>query len=115
MVCLKDLLNGGVGCRHAEAERRFLEALEEAKLGFGEEDAHIASCKNNLAEFYRHTGKYDKAEELYLQVGAAGSATGMIDDSNSKKTKLSFQVRQCRKAGPPDRRSRQPYWNERRS
>ncbi len=57
-----------------EAEKRFLEALEEAKLGFGPGDAHVASCLNNLAEFYRNTGRYEEAEARYKQVSGGGRA-----------------------------------------
>lgn len=53
--------------RYSEAERRFREALQQAVLGFGADDPHVASCKNNLAEFYRNTGKYAQAKELYVQ------------------------------------------------
>lgn len=28
----------------------------------------MASCRNNLAEFYRNIGRYEQAEQLYLQV-----------------------------------------------
>ncbi|GAX80433.1 hypothetical protein CEUSTIGMA_g7872.t1 [Chlamydomonas eustigma] len=49
------------------AETKFLEALSEAKIGFDARDPHIASCQNNLAEFYRNTKQYDKAEDLYKQ------------------------------------------------
>lgn len=55
-----------------EAEKRFLEALEEAKLGFGPGDAHVASCLNNLAEFYRNTGRYGEAEGRYKEVSQGG-------------------------------------------
>ena len=45
-----------------------LEALEAARLGFNATDPHIASCQNNLAELYRNTKQYDKAEVLYKEV-----------------------------------------------
>jgi hypothetical protein len=38
------------------------------QAGFDSKDPHIASCKNNLAEFYRNTRQYDKAERLYKEV-----------------------------------------------
>ncbi|XP_052189057.1 uncharacterized protein LOC127799249 isoform X7 [Diospyros lotus] len=50
-----------------EAERLFLSALQEAKEGFGEKDAHVASACNNLAELYRVKKAFDKAEPLYLE------------------------------------------------
>mmetsp|Transcript_7430 Transcript_7430/g.14621 ORF Transcript_7430/g.14621 Transcript_7430/m.14621 type:complete len:550 (-) Transcript_7430:346-1995(-) len=53
--------------KYDKAESKFIEALEEAKLGFDAKDPHIASCKNNLAEFYRNTGQYNKAETFYLE------------------------------------------------
>lgn len=34
----------------------------------GVQDPHIASAKNNLAEFYRNTGRWKQAEELYKEV-----------------------------------------------
>ncbi len=49
------------------AEAKFIEALLEAKLGFDPKDPHIASSQNNLAEFYRNTKQYDKAEGLYKE------------------------------------------------
>lgn len=51
--------------RYKQAEAKFVEALEEARLGFDAKDPHIASCMNNLAEFYRNTGQHDKARQLY--------------------------------------------------
>ena len=42
--------------------------MAEAELGFGSNDPHVASAKNNLAEFYRNIGRYDDAEHLYLEV-----------------------------------------------
>ncbi|KAK4783111.1 hypothetical protein SAY86_007485 [Trapa natans] len=50
-----------------EAEKFFLSALKEAKEGFGERDAHVASACNNLAELYRVMKAFDKAEPLYLE------------------------------------------------
>ncbi|KAK1432454.1 hypothetical protein QVD17_09351 [Tagetes erecta] len=50
-----------------DAERLFMGALEEARLGFGERDPHVASACNNLAELYRVKKAYDKAEPLYLE------------------------------------------------
>ena len=43
-------------------------ALEEAKKGFGEGDGHVAAAYNNLAEVYRNSREFDKAEPLYLEV-----------------------------------------------
>ncbi|XP_057785030.1 uncharacterized protein LOC131002580 [Salvia miltiorrhiza] len=45
-----------------QAERFFLSALHEAKEGFGERDPHVASACNNLAELYRVTKDFDKAD-----------------------------------------------------
>ncbi|GAA0159217.1 hypothetical protein LIER_16047 [Lithospermum erythrorhizon] len=50
-----------------EAEFFFLAALKEAKEGFGDRDAHVASACNNVAELYRVTKEFDKAEPLYLE------------------------------------------------
>ncbi|GAB4827303.1 hypothetical protein Ancab_034190 [Ancistrocladus abbreviatus] len=50
-----------------EAEKLFLLAVEEAKEGFGEQDPHVASACNNLAELYRVRRAYDTAEPLYLK------------------------------------------------
>jgi hypothetical protein len=55
--------------RYKQAELKFREALEEAKLGFEPTDPHIASAKNNLAEFLRNTGRFEEAEKLYSEVG----------------------------------------------
>ncbi|KAL9425038.1 hypothetical protein AB3S75_032048 [Citrus x aurantiifolia] len=51
----------------ADAEKLFLSALQEAKEGFGEQDPHVASACNNLAELYRVKKAFDKAEPLYLE------------------------------------------------
>lgn len=53
--------------RHGEAERYFKKAVEMAREGFGEDDPHMASACNNLAEFYRIRRQYDAAEPLYRQ------------------------------------------------
>jgi len=45
-------------------------ALEEAKLGFGARDGHVAAAHNNLAEVYRKMRQFERAEQLYLEVGA---------------------------------------------
>ncbi|KAL4324156.1 hypothetical protein GQ457_11G005370 [Hibiscus cannabinus] len=50
-----------------EAEKFFLSAIQEAKEGFGERDAHVASACNNLAELYRIKKAFGKAEPLYLE------------------------------------------------
>lgn len=42
--------------------------------GFGEDDPHVASACNNLAEFYRLRRQFDLAEPLYQQVGGPCSA-----------------------------------------
>ncbi|KAG2449102.1 hypothetical protein HYH02_005850 [Chlamydomonas schloesseri] len=53
--------------KYAQAEAKFREAAAEAALGFPPGDPHIASTKNNLAEFLRNTGRWDEAEELYKE------------------------------------------------
>ncbi|XP_027336095.1 kinesin light chain 3 isoform X2 [Abrus precatorius] len=50
-----------------EAEKLFLSAVQEAKEGFGQQDPHVASACNNLAELYRVKKAFDKAEPLYLE------------------------------------------------
>lgn len=50
-----------------DAERLFVAAIKEAKEGFGEQDPHVASSCNNLAELYRVKKEFDKAEPLYLE------------------------------------------------
>lgn len=55
--------------RYAEAERRFKEAIAEAVAGFPPGDPHIPSAQHYLAEFYRNTGRYEQAQQLYEQVG----------------------------------------------
>lgn len=49
-----------------------LQAVEMAREGFGEDDPHMASACNNLAEFYRIRRQYDAAEPLYRQVWLLG-------------------------------------------
>ena len=51
-------------------------ALEEAKLGFGARDGHVAAAHNNLAEVYRKMRQFERAEQLYLEVGACLCAIG---------------------------------------
>lgn len=51
-----------------KAEQYLRRALTEAREGFGDQDAHVASAQNNLAELYRLTGQYDKAQLLYDEV-----------------------------------------------
>ncbi|MCO5604188.1 hypothetical protein L7F22_058359 [Adiantum nelumboides] len=64
------------------AENYFHRALEEAKLGFGEEDPHVASCYNNLAELFRMKKEYDKAGPLYLEaVKRLRESSDLEDDS----------------------------------
>ncbi|OWM64377.1 hypothetical protein CDL15_Pgr020344 [Punica granatum] len=59
----------------SDAEKFFLSALREAKEGFGERDAHVASACNNLAELYRVMKAFDKAEPLQLE------AINILEDS----------------------------------
>lgn len=49
------------------------QAVEMAREGFGEDDPHMASACNNLAEFYRIRRQYDAAEPLYRQVRGCGA------------------------------------------
>lgn len=53
--------------KHAyEQAEQFLEkALRHAEKGFGADDPHVASAKQNLAELYRLTKCYEKAAPLY--------------------------------------------------
>ncbi|KAK8940754.1 hypothetical protein KSP39_PZI010024 [Platanthera zijinensis] len=60
----KDLFQKG---KLDEAEKYFQSALQEAKIGFGPRDSHVASACNNLAEIYRARRTFDKAEPLYLE------------------------------------------------
>ncbi|GLC58375.1 hypothetical protein PLESTB_001352100 [Pleodorina starrii] len=59
-----DYYNAG---KYAQAEAKFREAVSEAQLGFESGDPHIASAKNNLAEFLRNTGRWAEAEQLYKE------------------------------------------------
>ncbi|KAI5066656.1 hypothetical protein GOP47_0019280 [Adiantum capillus-veneris] len=64
------------------AENYFHRALQEARLGFGEDDPHVASCYNNLAELFRMKKEYDKAEPLYLEaVKRLRESSGVEDGS----------------------------------
>jgi hypothetical protein len=66
---------------YAEAERRFKEALEEARAGFPLNDPHIPSALHYLAEFYRNTGRLDVAEPLYREVqGWEGGGHCVVND-----------------------------------
>lgn len=71
------MLPGCPDLRYAKAEAKFKEALEEAIKGFDAKDPHIASAKNNLAEFYRNTKQYVKAEPLYIEVREGGMRGGV--------------------------------------
>jgi hypothetical protein len=57
-----------LSCRYAEAERRFREAVAEARLGFPPGDPHIPSALHYLAELYRNTRRYAEAQPLYEEV-----------------------------------------------
>ena len=50
--------------RYAEAEKRWLAALEEAE-NFGPDDERLATSLNNLAGLYDNQGKHAEAEPLY--------------------------------------------------
>ena len=60
--------------RHAEAESFLRRALAAARAGWGDDDPHVASAANNLAEFYRLRRRYAEAEPLYKQVTEALAA-----------------------------------------
>ncbi|KAK7290215.1 hypothetical protein RIF29_04480 [Crotalaria pallida] len=92
-----------------EAEKLFLSAVQEAKEGFGERDAHVASACNNLAELYRVKRAFDKAEPLYLEainileesfgpddirVGTAAHNLGQfyLGQRKLEKARLSYEV-----------------------
>jgi len=75
-ICLYTLTLPSSPCRYAEAERRFKEALVEARAGFPPNDPHIPSALHYLAEFYRNLGQLDKAEPLYREVGGCGWSRG---------------------------------------
>ncbi|KAE8713352.1 hypothetical protein F3Y22_tig00110213pilonHSYRG00348 [Hibiscus syriacus] len=69
MVGLRKIEDGSLisNGKLEEAEKSFLSAIQEAKEGFGERDAHVASACNNLAELYRIKKAFGKAEPLYLE------------------------------------------------
>ncbi|GAQ89974.1 hypothetical protein KFL_005840070 [Klebsormidium nitens] len=60
----RDLFSQG---RLEEAEKYLTQALEQAKLGFGEHDQHVASSYQNLAELYRIREDFARAEPLYVK------------------------------------------------
>ncbi|KAG2487553.1 hypothetical protein HYH03_013832 [Edaphochlamys debaryana] len=53
--------------KYQQAEAKFREAVAEAELGFDAGDPHLASTRNNLAEFLRNTGRFEEAEALYRE------------------------------------------------
>lgn len=68
----------------------FERALKEAKLGFGEKDAHVAAALNNLAELARTQRMWDKAEGLYKEcldllkeLKEMGTTTTTTNNNNS--------------------------------
>jgi hypothetical protein len=67
-------------CRYAEAERRFREAVAEARLGFPPGDPHIPSALHYLAELYRNTRRYNEAQPLYEEVRASRAVRGCCGD-----------------------------------
>mmetsp|Transcript_5201 Transcript_5201/g.32663 ORF Transcript_5201/g.32663 Transcript_5201/m.32663 type:complete len:445 (-) Transcript_5201:723-2057(-) len=61
-----------------EAEGFLRKALQEAQVGFGEKDGHVAAAKQNLADVHRLQNKHEEAEKLYgealqLLVAAEGA------------------------------------------
>jgi hypothetical protein len=56
----------------AEGEAFMRRALEEARLGFGDDTPHVAAAMSNLAECLRLQGRLKEAEPMCEQVvGAA--------------------------------------------
>lgn len=51
--------------KYDQAHAYLEKAVEKAVKGFGADDPHVASAKQNLAELYRLTKQYDKAAPLY--------------------------------------------------
>ena len=73
----RDLVRQG---KMFEAERFLKQALEDAKLGFGTDDPHMASACQNLAELYRLMHRYDEAFPLYEEsLKILGKAYGTKD------------------------------------
>lgn len=48
-----------------EAEGFLRKALQEAQVGFGNKDGHVAAAKQNLADVHRLQNKHEDAEKLY--------------------------------------------------
>ena len=56
--------------RYAEAEPALERALALAEESLRPEDPDVAAALNALGMFYKYSGKYDRAEPLYLMPGA---------------------------------------------
>lgn len=50
-----------------EAEGFLRRALQEARVGFGEKDGHVAAAKQNLAELHRLQNRPEEAEKMYRE------------------------------------------------
>ncbi len=61
----RELLGKG---RASDAESFLVRALATAREGFGEDEPHVASACNNLAELYRLQQRHAEAEPLYREV-----------------------------------------------
>lgn len=48
-----------------EAEGFLRKALQEAQVGFGDKDGHVAAAKQNLADVHRLQNKHEDAEKMY--------------------------------------------------
>lgn len=89
-------------CRYKQAEKRFIEALQEAVAGFPPDDPHIPSAKNNLAEFYRNIKRYDDAERLYKEVRRAWSMYVLYLHSVHSKVACNEACPRCAKGARLD-------------
>ena len=67
------------------AEKFLVRALDHAVKGFGAQDPHVASAKQNLAELYRLTKEYDKAAPLYDDAVAI-----LMDNYGMKDIRVAF-------------------------
>ena len=65
---LTNLYTCAVQKKLSEAESYLKQALQEARTGFGEDDAHVAGACNNLAELHRLKKEFPEAEALYQEV-----------------------------------------------
>jgi len=73
--------------KYSEAEKFLVKAHHHAVLGFGCDDPHVASAKQNLAELYRLTKQYDKAGPLYEE-----SVQMLFKNYGSKDIRVAFAL-----------------------